>query len=146
MVAQPASGETIDPLARQVGAGRAAAIVEAASRSVGLDLLLLYGSAARGEVHDLSDWDFGYLAGSAFRPERLLGELSIVLETDHVDLVDLARAGGQLRYRAASDGVVVFAADGEVFPRFWIEAVTFWCEAAPILEAQYEKVLRRLDS
>ncbi|MGH9324304.1 MAG: type VII toxin-antitoxin system MntA family adenylyltransferase antitoxin [Vicinamibacteria bacterium] len=138
--------ETMDPLARRVGAGRASAVVEAARRSAGLRMLLLYGSAARGEVHDLSDWDFGYLADPAFQPETLRGELSILLETDRVDLVDLARAGGQLRYRAASDGVVVFATDGEVFRRFWMEAVTFWCEAGPVLEAQYKKVLRRLDS
>ncbi|MGH9335112.1 MAG: type VII toxin-antitoxin system MntA family adenylyltransferase antitoxin [Vicinamibacteria bacterium] len=132
-------------LARQLGPERADAVVDAASGSTGLEMLLLYGSGARGEVHDLSDWDFGYLADQAFQYERLLGELSLVLETDHVDLVDLARAGGQLRFRAASDGVLVFATDEEVFPRFWMEAVTFWCEAAPVLKAQYEKLLRDLD-
>ncbi|MGH7564593.1 MAG: type VII toxin-antitoxin system MntA family adenylyltransferase antitoxin [Gemmatimonadota bacterium] len=129
---------------RQLGSERAEIIFDAASGSTGLELLLLFGSGARGDVHDLSDWDFGYLADSSFQPERLLGELSIILETDHVDLVDLARAGGQLRFRAASDAVVVFAADEDVFRRFWMEAVTFWCDAGPVLEAQYEKVLRDL--
>ncbi|MGH7549784.1 MAG: nucleotidyltransferase domain-containing protein [Gemmatimonadota bacterium] len=130
---------------RALGTERAGAIFDAASGSTGLELLLLHGSGARGDVHDLSDWDFGYLADPAFQPERLMGELSIVLETDHIDLVDLARAGGQLRFRAASDAVVVFATDEDVFTRFWMEAVTFWCEAAPVLEAQYEKILRGLD-
>ncbi|MGH2393673.1 MAG: nucleotidyltransferase domain-containing protein, partial [Candidatus Limnocylindria bacterium] len=83
---------------RALGTERAGAIFDAASGSTGLELLLLHGSGARGDVHDLSDWDFGYLADPAFQPERLMGELSIVLETDHIDLVDLARAGGQLRF------------------------------------------------
>ncbi|MGH7572208.1 MAG: type VII toxin-antitoxin system MntA family adenylyltransferase antitoxin [Gemmatimonadota bacterium] len=128
----------------RLGTELADALVDAASGSIGLELLLLYGSGARGDVHDFSDWDFGYLADSSFQPARLLGELSIILNTDHIDLVDLARAGGQLRFRAASDAVVVFAADEDVFPRFWMEAVKFWCDAAPVLEAQYQKILRDL--
>ena len=41
----------------------------------GLKLLLLYGSRARGETTQHSDWDFGYLATERFDPDALRVDL-----------------------------------------------------------------------
>lgn len=109
-----------------------------------LRLLILFGSRARGDAGDRADWDFGYLADAGFDPDSLLADLARVLGVDRVDLVDLARAGGQLRYRAARDGRVLFEARRREFARFWTEAVTFWCDAAPVLGRAYAGVLERL--
>lgn len=111
----------------------------------GLHLLVLFGSRARGDAGSLADWDFGYLAGPEFDPDRLLADLGGALAADRIDLVDLARAGGQLRYRAARDGRVLYEAQAGEFGRFWTEAVSFWCDAAPVLERAYAGVLARLD-
>ena len=110
----------------------------------GLRLLLLFGSRARGDAGHLADWDFGYLADAAFDPDRLLAGVAAQVGSDRIDLVDLSRAGGQLRYRAARDGRAVFEARPGEFARFWMEAVTFWCDAAPVLGRGYADVLDRI--
>lgn len=64
--------------------------------------------------------------------------------SDSVDLVDLEHAGGLLRYRAAQDGVLLFERQPGEYERFWLDAVLFWCDAGPILQAGHEDTLRRL--
>ena len=111
----------------------------------GLNLLVLFGSRARGDAQPESDWDFGYLADRTFDPDSLLAALVTRLGNDRLDLTDLDRAGAQLRHRVAAEGHVVFAADEDVFPRFWLEAVSFWCDVEPVLRAGYRAVLSELD-
>jgi predicted nucleotidyltransferase len=110
-----------------------------------LRLLVLHGSRARGDAHEGSDWDFAYLADSGLDPSLLYADLALQLASDRVDLVDLATAGGLIRYRVARDGVVLFEAGAGTFDKFWLEAVTFWCDAEPVLRAGYDAVLAGLD-
>ncbi len=119
-------------------------LVDAARGASGLDVLLLFGSRARGDAHAASDWDFAYIAGPEFDVAGLLTTLVLELGTDDVDLVDLRRAGGLLRYRAARDGVTLFERTPGLADTFRIEAVLFWCEAGPLLERAFEGVLREL--
>lgn len=116
-----------------------------AARHPGLELLLLHGSQARGDDHPLSDWDFAYLADPSFDPAALLADLVLGLETDRIDLVNLQGASGLLRYRAARDGFVLHQTTPETFERFWKAAVTFWCDAEPILRHGYDAILAELD-
>ena len=109
-----------------------------------LRLLLLFGSRARGEARERSDWDLGYLADPGLDPDALLLDLVNAFGTDRIDLVDLARAGAQVRFRAAGDGRVLYEAEPELFDKFWIEAVDFWCDAEPVLRAGYAEALARL--
>lgn len=110
----------------------------------GLRLLLLFGSRARGQAADAADWDLAYLASPPFDPDDLQADLVHALDADRLDLVDLSRAGGQLRYRAARDGRLLYEARPGEFGRFWIDAVSFWCDVAPVLGPAYEDVLSRL--
>lgn len=119
-------------------------VARLARETPGLRLLVLYGSRARGDTHGGSDWDLGYLADPAFDPEGFRVEVTHHLRTDEVDLVDLERAGGVLRYQVASDARVLFAADPDVFPDFWFRAVSFWCDMQPILQAGHRDVLDRV--
>jgi predicted nucleotidyltransferase len=66
----------------------------AASRHPALELLLIFGSRARGDARGTSDWDFGYLSRSGLDFEQLLADLVTATRSDQVDLVDLDRAGG----------------------------------------------------
>jgi predicted nucleotidyltransferase len=116
----------------------------AAAMLPGLDLLVLFGSRARGDAHAASDWDFAYLGTGELDADALVGALTRATGSDAVDIVDLARAGGLLRYRVARDGQVVVEKRPDAFERFWLDAVTFWCDAAPVLGPAYEGVLERL--
>jgi predicted nucleotidyltransferase len=119
-------------------------IAELARHSPGLHLLVLFGSRARGDVHPGSDWDLGYLAGAAFDPDDLMARLVLVLETERVDLVNLDRANGLLRYRAAAEAQVLFESDPDQFAGFWFKAVSYWCDMGPIIRAGYEEILEGL--
>lgn len=110
----------------------------------GLQLLVLHGSRARGDAHEMSDWDFAYEADDAFDPDRLLAARAAHLNADRIDLADLGRSGALLRYRVARDGVVVFERSAGRFERFWLEAVDTWCDLAPVLEPAYACVLDAL--
>ncbi len=106
-------------------------------------LLLLFGSRARDQAGEKSDWDFGYIAKPTFDDSALYTDLVLALKTDQLDLANLSRANGLLRYRAARDGKIVFALPGQ-YEKFWLQAVNFWCEVGSILRAEYDSILKSL--
>jgi len=118
-------------------------ISQLATRAAGLHLLVLHGSRARGDARAGSDWDLAYLADGTFDPDAFLADLVLALGTDRIDLSLLNGASGLFRYRVARDGEPVFEAREGVFHRFWMDAVTFWCDAEPVLRSGYEAVLGR---
>jgi predicted nucleotidyltransferase len=119
-------------------------IAEVCRRHLGLHLAVVFGSRARGDATAVSDWDVAYLADERLDRDALLSDLIRGLDTDRIDLVDLDRAGGLVRFRVARDGRVVFEAHADAFARFWLEAVDFWCDAGPVIRAGYEDVLAEL--
>jgi predicted nucleotidyltransferase len=120
------------------------AVVELARKTPELELLLLFGSRARGDSHAGSDWDFGYLAGPELDPYDLLARLALLLGTDWIDLVNLNRVNGLLRFRAASEGKTLFESRKGVFERFAVEAISYWCDMGPIIKTGYEEILQGL--
>lgn len=120
------------------------AATRAAEAAAGLELFVLFGSRARGDAHANSDWDFGYIGSPAFDPDALLAALVLSIGSDTIDLVDLTRASGLLRYRAARDGRPLFERESGAFARFWFDAVSFWCDVYPILSKGYDQVLAEL--
>ena len=121
-----------------------AAIRAIAARQDGLRLLVLFGSRARGEATAGSDWDLGYLGDPPLDREGLLADLVAALGTEAIDLVDLDRASGLVRFRAARDAVVVFEANDGAVAQFWFDAVSYWCDMGPIIRAGYDDILTEL--
>ena len=121
-----------------------AAVRDVVARHPSLRLLILFGSRGRQDARIASDWDFGFRAAPGFDPMALRADLVGQLGTNHLDLADLDRAGGLLRYRAARDGFVLYEREKGSFARFWTDAVRFWCDAQPVLEGGYEDLLARL--
>jgi predicted nucleotidyltransferase len=115
-----------------------------AARQTGLQMMVLFGSRARGDARAESDWDFAYLGDKRLDVARLLDELAEALDTDRVQLVDLETAGGLLRYRVCRDGLLLHEAEHDLFAHFWLDAVGFYCDASPVLEAGYEGILEKL--
>jgi predicted nucleotidyltransferase len=129
-----------------VGSDTAAlrAISEVCRRHPGLHLAVVFGSRARGDFTTASDVDIAYLADKRLDRDSVLADLVRTLDIERVDLVDLDRAGGLVRFRVARDGIVVFEARPDAFTRFWFEAVDFWCDAGPVIRAGYDDVLAEL--
>lgn len=105
---------------------------------------MVFGSRARGDAVASSDWDVGVLADPGYDADALLARLTVRLAADRIDLVDLARASGQLRYRVAQDGRLIFARAPDEWSRFWTDAVSFWCDAGPVLRRAYAGLLQEL--
>ena len=124
------------PLAERLG--------HAAAAAPGLSMLVLYGSHARGDARPDSDWDLAYQATAGFDPDALLAAVAETLKVDEIDLVDLDRVGALLRHRVARDAVVLFEREPGRFERFWLDAVSTWCDLAPVLEPLYGGVLESL--
>ena len=120
------------------------ALVPVARACRGLRLLILFGSRARGDARPGADWDYGYLADETIDVPVLLAALVEALRNDRIDLADLRRAGGLLRYRAARDGRLVHEASAGLFYRYQMEAARFWCENAPVFETGYDEILESL--
>ena len=120
------------------------AVVELARKTPGLDLLVLFGSRARGDAHHGSDWDFGYLAGPELDFYGLLARLVLLLGTDRIDLVNLNRTNGLLRFRVAAEGQALFESSDGIFESFAFEAISYWCDMGPIIRQGYEAILQGL--
>lgn len=119
-------------------------IPEIASRYPALQLIVLFGSRAREDAESSSDWDFGYIASPDFDSLAFYSELVIYLATDNVDLVDLKRANGLLRFRVAQEGKVIFERRAGEYEKFWQEAVHFWYDAGPSIRREYNALLESL--
>jgi predicted nucleotidyltransferase len=117
-------------------------VARLAAEAPGLELLVLHGSRARGDAGAASDWDLAYLADRRFDPDGFLADLVLGLRTDRVDLSRLSGASGLFRYRVARDGEPLFEAEDGAFARFWFDAVSFWCDAEPLLRSGYEAILQ----
>ena len=119
------------------------ALAEAA-KGTGMELLVLFGSRVRGEVHPHSDWDLGYIGEGQSDVELLRDRFMQVLGTDSIDLVDLSRASALLRFQAASEGKPILEGAPGVFQQFQIEAATFWCDIEPVLRRIYAQILEEV--
>ncbi len=119
-------------------------LTECAQKYKEMRLFLLFGSRAQGQAREDSDWDFGYVADKHFDSQLLYTDLVITLRTDHIDLVDLTRASGLLRFRVAKDNLVLYDNPKGQYQKFWFEAVSFWCDAGSIIREEYKKVLEDL--
>lgn len=110
----------------------------------GIVLLVLFGSRARGEARHDSDWDFAYESAGDVDRLALMASLAEVLKCDDVDVVDLRRASGLLRFRVAREGLLVFEAAPGIFDRFRFAAARFWFDAEPVLLRGYDAILEKV--
>src|SRR5438552_13214130 len=69
-----------------------------------LELLILFGSAARGRIRTTSDVDVAVQCDAAADLDALFMALAPRLKTGRVDLVDLRRAGPLLAFEVARSG------------------------------------------
>ena len=119
-------------------------IRRAAEAAPGLTLLVLHGSRARGDAHETSDWDFAFVAEPQFDPDALMARLGEATHADTLDLADLNRASGLLRYNAARDGIAVYERESGAFEQFQLDAISAWLDMAAVLGPAYDDRLERL--
>jgi uncharacterized protein len=82
------------------------ALKKLAENAEGLDLLVIFGSRARADSNANSDWDLGFIAQETFDANLWISQASLLLKTDKIDLVDLERASGLLRFRVSASNLI----------------------------------------
>ena len=104
------------------------------AQSYGLDLIVLFGSQARGDNRSNSDTDVAYLASAALSlmdEARLALALSTELEQT-VDLVDLKKSSPLLSYNIFHDGQSLYEQTPGLFSDFFVRAVRIYQETRPL--------------
>jgi predicted nucleotidyltransferase len=101
--------------------------VASVAQSAGIDLVVLFGSAARGRLKPQSDVDVAvHFVGDrpGFEEEaRVAGELHAIFRPPRdLDLVVLNQASPMLLMEVAGDGIPLYASSADTWPLFWIYA------------------------
>ena len=84
-------------------------ILHSLSPLPGIKLVYLFGSRARDQAHENSDWDIALLSDSALdtvQTWQLAQDIAATLGAP-VDLVDLASASTVLRMQVVTDGILL---------------------------------------
>ena len=84
------------------------------------------------------------MSDASFDADTLLARLGEELATNSIDLADLSRASALLRFKAASDGFLLFERDPGTFDQFRLDAVASWCDMEPVLRRAYDTQLSNL--
>lgn len=113
----------------------------------------LFGSQANGTASRLSDVDIGLvLRPNLIQKERhqilgkIFSDVSRLLKTDFIDLVDLQQAPVLLRYKAVMEGTCLFANDRTDMNRFTMDTVKLFEDFRPHLEVQQRFILNKIRS
>ena len=93
-------------------------------------LAYLFGSQATRRTHPSSDVDIAVLLDKSLTSDerftewsRLLGDLSCIFGTDHVDLVMLNEASPLLAYETLRHGVLLYCADAQTRSEFQVRTL-----------------------
>ena len=116
--------DAADPVAYYTAQPEAVAAV---AQREGIDLVVLFGSAARGRLRAESDLDIAvrFVTGRpCFEVEaRVAAELHAALQPPReLDLVLLNHASPLLLIQVVAEGISLYEASAEVWPLFWLYA------------------------
>ena len=101
-----------------------------------LRLLVLFGSAAKGQAGAKSDLDLAVLCEGPADLDALYLALAPRLRTDRLDLVDLRRAGPILAFEVARSGRPLFQKSPGLFRQFQSLASRRYADTKKLREAQ----------
>jgi predicted nucleotidyltransferase len=106
----------------------------------GLQLVLLFGSIAKGNVHRKSDIDLGFLFNEPIDVLALTNEVTKLLHSDRVDVVDLRRASPLLKFSAAQKGKVLHERSDGLFNEFLSLAFRMYIDTKKLRDANGEMI------
>ena len=114
-------------------------------------LAYIFGSQATQLTHSSSDIDVAVLLDESLAPDerfaerlRLLGDLSCIFGTDHVDLVLLNEAPPLLAYETLRHGVLLYCADAQTRIEFQVRTLRAYEDTIPRRRILSEAMVARL--
>jgi predicted nucleotidyltransferase len=116
--------------------GAAAARVAA---ELGLRLVVLFGSAARGEAA-AEDLDLGVLGDAPLDVVAVTNAFIRALSSQRVDIVDLGRADPVVAAHVARDGIALYDAEAGGFARFASLSLRRFADTAKFREMERQQI------
>ncbi len=105
-----------------------------------IQLIILFGSTARGDTHRGSDIDVAILAADAFDPISMTNDVSGFLGTSRVDVVDLRRASPLLALEALRHGRLLYESHPGNYAAFYSLALRRYVDTAKLRVAQQQAI------
>lgn len=105
-----------------------------------LQLVLLFGSVAKGNVHRKSDIDLGFLFDEPVDVVALTNEVTKLLRSDRVDVVDLRRASPLLKFCAVKKGKVLYERSDGLFNQFFSLAFRMYVDTKKLRDVRGEMI------
>jgi len=116
-------------------------------------LAYLFGSQATRRMHSSSDIDVAVLLDKSLTSDerftewlRLLGDLSCIFGTDHVDLVMLNEAPPLLAYETLRHGILLYCADAQTRIEFQVCTLRAYEDTIPLRRILSEAMVARLQA
>jgi predicted nucleotidyltransferase len=113
-----------------------ASAADVSARFPDLQLVVLFGSAARGRARTTSDVDIAVRCDRAADLDALFMALAPRLKSDRLDLVDLRRTGPLLAFEVARSGRLLFERTPGLFHQFQSLASRRYADTKKLREAQ----------
>lgn len=116
-----------------------------------VQLAYLFGSQATGQTHADSDVDIAVLLNDGLTGDErfaerlsLIGALSQVFRTDHVDVVILNEASPLLAYEALRYGVLLYCVEEDARIEFQVRTLRVYEDTAPLRHLLAEAMAERV--
>lgn len=104
-----------------------------------LRLLIMFGSADRGDATGRFEHELAYYAKAEFDEQTFLEVCMSVIDSTSVCLVNLRESGVTAGFRAAREGALVYESQEGLFERFRLRVVHHWCDLAPVIRVAYDR-------
>jgi predicted nucleotidyltransferase len=110
--------------------------LEPLCHDAGLQLIVLFGSLAKGQRNLRSDVDLAFLYDVPFNNVQLTNRVSQLLRSDAIDVVDLRTASPLLKFSAMRDGKVLYERSSGMFSSFYSLAFRRYIDTKKLRDAQ----------
>lgn len=129
-----------------VSPGRVRQAAQRVGQALGCRLIVLFGSASRGEAVKPQDLDLGILGQGRLDTVTVTNRLIRELGVQEVDVADLGRADPLLLALVARDGTPVYEACPGEFARFASLAIRRYADTRKFREVERQEIRDRLAS
>lgn len=105
-----------------------------------IQLVLLFGSTASGNVHKQSDIDLAFLLDTRFDVIEMTNRVTRLLRCDAVDIVDLRAAKPLLKYSAVKGGIVIYEKMAGIYNQFYSLAFRQFVDTRKLRDARQTSI------
>ncbi len=106
-----------------------------------LELVVLFGSQATGQIHTKSDVDVGIISRTKFDWGQLFMDFSTLFKRDDVEIVDLSAASPVLWRAVARDGQLLYEKNEGLYRRWKVYIWKIWLDTSHLRQVRDRRLV-----